>query len=225
MAPALESRGHVVRALTSPTEALRMMESWTPDLIISDILMPEMDGLAFARLTRRYSGVTLMFVSIAQKQAEAVVAGAAGYVQKPATVQEVRQAVERVLGRRAERNVILVVDDDDDLRAMYRMFLEPRFEVLEAVNGRAGLKMMLEHSVDLVLVDIHMPVMNGVELIRAMRATPSLKTTPVIVQTSDRGALASPVWDDLDVSILMDKHDFVGWVAEQIDAHLGAAQS
>jgi CheY-like chemotaxis protein len=161
-----------------------------------------------------------MFVSIAEKQAEAVVAGAIGYVQKPATAQEVRDAVERVLGRLAERNVVLVVDDDDDLRATYRMFLEPRFDVLEARHGQEALEVMQRHRVDLAVVDVHMPVMNGLELIRAMRSDQSLKRTPVIVQTSDRGVLRTPVWDDLHIEVLMDKRDFVGWVSERINSHL-----
>lgn len=220
MAPALEARGHVVRGVASPTEALGAMDEWTPDLIISDIMMPEMDGLTFARIARRHRGVPLMFVSIARKQAEAVIAGAVGYVQKPATAAEIRAAVDRVLGRRAERNVILVVDDDADLRELYRTFLEPRFVMVDAEHGAAALDIMAARRVDLAIVDVHMPVMNGVELIRKMRATPELAEVPVIVQTSDRSALTAPVWRDLRVSQLIDKGDFLEWVAGQIDAHM-----
>src|SRR5688572_19832842 len=94
MAPALEGRGHEVQAFTSAQEALGALERWTPDLIISDILMPALDELAFARLARRLQGVPALFVSIARREADAVLAGALGYLQKPATAGELRAAVD-----------------------------------------------------------------------------------------------------------------------------------
>jgi CheY-like chemotaxis protein len=118
-----------------------------------------------------------------------VLSGAIGYIQKPATAAEVRDAVERVLGRDAKQNVILVVEDNDDVRDLYVGELAPRFVVLEAWNGAEALEILRSRSVDLVITDVHMPVMNGVELIRAMRADPRLEHVPAIVQTSDRSAL------------------------------------
>jgi CheY-like chemotaxis protein len=224
MVPALEARGHVVRPFTRADEALGAMETWTPDLIIADILMPEMDGLTFARLTRRYRGVPLMFVSVAKKQAEAVLVGAVGYVQKPATATEVRAEIDRILGRQAVRNTLLVVDDDLDIRQMYQMLLEPRFTVLLAEHGLSALEVLAAHHVDLAIVDVHMPTMNGVELIRRIRSTPELAPLPVIVQTNDLGALAAPVWRDLHVSQIMKKETFIDWVNGQIAEHVAATR-
>jgi CheY-like chemotaxis protein len=68
-----------------------------------------------------------------------------------------------------------------------------------------------------------MPVMNGVQLIRAMRADPELCTLPVIVQTSDQTAVRAPVWADLHVSQVLPKQQFVGWLLAQIDEHIAAA--
>jgi len=116
MSAALAGLGHNVRAFRSGRDALAVLADWRPDLIIADILMPEMDGLTFARLVQRLKDVPVMFVSIAKKQAEAILTGAVGYVQKPATAQEVRNAVASVLGRGAHQNAILVVDDDPDIR-------------------------------------------------------------------------------------------------------------
>jgi CheY-like chemotaxis protein len=220
MAPALESRGHVVRAVPSAAAALDALAAFRPDLIIADILMGEMDGLTFARIARRHHDVPIMFISVAAKQAEAVIAGAVGYVQKPATAAEVRAAVERVLGRRAERNTILVVDDDVEICELYQAFLEPRFVVVGAENGAAALEVLSARRVDLAIVDVHMPVMNGVELIRRIRSNHAWSQLPVIVQTSDRGALAQPVWRDLHVAQLIEKGDFLEWISRQIDDHM-----
>lgn len=218
MSAALQSLGHEVRSYVSSRAALGALDAWSPDLIVADILMPEMDGLTFARMVRRRH-TPVMFVSIARKQAEAVLCGAVGYIQKPATAGQIRQAVGRVLGRGDSRNSILVVDDEDELREYYRLLLQPQSTVLLAENGETALRQLHAHPVDLAIVDVHMPVMNGVDLIRAMRRDPRLERVPVIVQTADRSALGAPVWNELHVSQVVSKLEFVDWLGRAIDEH------
>ena len=217
MSAALGGERHEVRGYRTGREALVALETYTPDLIVADILMPEMDGLDFARIMRRYKQPRLIFVSIAKKEAEAVLVGAVGYVRKPATASEVRAAVERALGQSTRRCSILVVDDEEDVRALYRSFLEPRFDVLTAKDGKEALDVLRTRPLDLAIVDVHMPVMNGAELIRAMRNDPSLERLPVVVQTSDRTALRAPIWGTLHVSEVLDKANFLHW----FDSHVG----
>jgi len=217
MSAALGGERHEVRGYRTGREALVALETYTPDLIVADILMPEMDGLDFARIMRRYKQPPLIFVSIAKKEAEAVLVGAVGYVRKPATASEVRAAVERALDQSTRRCSILVVDDEDDVRALYRSFLEPRFDVLTAKDGKEALDVLRTRPLDLAIVDVHMPVMNGAELIRAMRNDPSLERLPVVVQTSDRTALRAPIWGTLHVSEVLDKANFLHW----FDSHVG----
>jgi CheY-like chemotaxis protein len=216
MSAALESRGHEVNAYFSARAALESLDRSTPDLIVADILMPEIDGIAFARFVRKYRGVPVMFVSIAKRQAEAVLAGAVGYVQKPASANDIREAVERVLGQPTRKNVILVVDDEEDVHDLYRDFLEARFDILGASNGVEALRVLRTVRVDLAIVDVHMPVMNGIELVRAIRADPALESLPIIVQTSDVTALKAPVWKPLRVAQVLDKGRFADWFEEQM---------
>jgi two-component system chemotaxis response regulator CheY len=66
---------------------------------------------------------------------------------------------------------ILVIDDDQLLRGVVRVVLEAAgYEVVEADDGQAGLRLHREHSPDLVLVDIFMPEQDGLEFIRELRA-------------------------------------------------------
>jgi CheY-like chemotaxis protein len=222
VAAALESRGHEVTPFQSGKAALAALGEFTPDLIVADILMPELDGLAFARLVRKHRGIPILFVSLAKKQAEAVLAGAVGYVQKPASASEIRAAVERVLGEGARSNTILIVDDDEDVRTLYRAYLEPPFVVFTAENGQAALETLHAQRIDLAIIDVHMPVMNGAELLRAIRADSALEGLPVVVQTSDRSALNAPIWGTLRVSQVLDKAHFVDWFNTQVRASGGA---
>lgn len=222
MAAALAGAGHEVCAASGAREALEVAKAWAPDLILTDILMPEMDGFAFGRLAQVHRRVPVMLVSALKKEAEAILRGAAGYVQKPITARELRAAVDRVLGGVSDV-AVLVVDDDPDIRDCYRMILAPRFRVLEAQDGREALQVLAAEPVALALVDVHMPVMNGVELIRAMRDAPELRDLPVIVQTSDQAAVRAPVWTDLHVAQTVMKSDFMAWLLAQIDEHIAAA--
>jgi CheY-like chemotaxis protein len=220
MAAALEGAGHEVRATHGGRAALETARAWTPDLILADILMPEMDGFAFSRLVQVHQRVPVMLVSALKKQAEAILRGVAGYVQKPVTAAELRAAVDLVLGAGAADVSILVVDDDPDIRECYRMILEPRFTVLEAGDGREALSVLATQPVALLIVDVHMPVMNGMEFIRAIRDDPRFCMLPVVVQTSDRAAARAPIWTDLHVSQTVMKDDFMQWLLAHIDEHI-----
>lgn len=222
MTAALTTLAHEVRGYLSGRAALDHLSEWRPDLIVADILMPEMDGLAFARLVRAHGGPPVLFISIAMKRAEAILAGAVGYVQKPATANEVRAAVEQVLGRPAARAKILVVDDEPSACELYRVILEPSFDVEEAADGADALARLRQRPFDLVITDVHMPIMNGVELIRAIRADPALEQLPIIVQTADLAAVTSPVWRELKVPTRIDKLQFIDWLRGQIEVRLAA---
>jgi DNA-binding response OmpR family regulator len=66
---------------------------------------------------------------------------------------------------------ILVMDDDEALRSALRVVLEAAgYQVMEAPDGEAGLRLQREQGADLVLVDIFMPKRDGLEVIRALRA-------------------------------------------------------
>jgi len=218
MAAALSDVGHEVRTSPSGHDALRVLATWKPDLALLDVLMPEMDGFAVNRILLG-RGIPTVFVTVVKREAEAILHGVSGYVEKPVTAGELRAVVERVLAG-ATGNVILLVEDDTFLRHVYRSVLEPRFQVLEAENGREALEVLASHPVALVITDIHMPVMNGVELVRAIRSDPRIRDLPVVVQSCDTSSVRSPVWSGLHVARVMRKEDFIGWLIGQIEEQL-----
>ena len=78
---------------------------------------------------------------------------------------------------------VLVVDDDDDIRESLTWLLEEEgYRVDSAANGRDALAVLARIALpDVALVDLRMPVMDGVELIEIMRADPRYAALPVIV--------------------------------------------
>lgn len=85
---------------------------------------------------------------------------------------------------------VLIVDDSLTARTFIVRTLEISGlmlnQVYQARNGEEALELLQREWVDLVFADINMPVMNGVELVRKMRALDLLKSIPVIIITTDR---------------------------------------
>lgn len=79
-----------------------------------------------------------------------------------------------------------MVEDEPDLRfVLRRVFTRAGHEVTEAGNGAAALALVHESPPDLVVTDIMMPVMDGVELIRALRADPATAAIPILSVSGD----------------------------------------
>ena len=81
---------------------------------------------------------------------------------------------------------ILTVDDSASIRQMVAMTLKSAgHQVLEAGNGAEGFDKATANSVDAVITDLNMPVMNGIEFIRKYRTHPSSKGVPIILLTTE----------------------------------------
>jgi len=80
---------------------------------------------------------------------------------------------------------ILVVDDDEDIRAMIKTFLELEgYDVLCAEDGFTGLEFVLKHRPDLILLDILMPRMDGIEFCDTVAQDPNTRDIPVVMLTA-----------------------------------------
>jgi two-component system cell cycle response regulator DivK len=80
---------------------------------------------------------------------------------------------------------ILVVEDQEDLREVLRTLLAGSgYAVIEAGNGEAGVAAAKSERPDLILMDIQMPVLDGYDATRQIKADPDLKSTPLIAVSS-----------------------------------------
>lgn len=81
---------------------------------------------------------------------------------------------------------VLVVDDSTSMRQMVSFTLkESGFEVIEGSNGQEALSQAQGKPLNLVITDLNMPVMDGMTLIRQLRAKPEYKFTPILMLTTE----------------------------------------
>ena len=80
---------------------------------------------------------------------------------------------------------ILVVEDQEDNRRILRDLLTSvDYEMLEVEDGEAAVRAAKKHRPDLILMDIQLPIMDGYEATRRIKADPDLRAIPIIVVTS-----------------------------------------
>lgn len=85
----------------------------------------------------------------------------------------------------SDKQTILVVDDEQDLLDLIEYNLKKEgFDVIRAEDGKEGIEMARTHSPNLVLLDIMMPKMDGLEAVEVMRADENLKHIPIIFLTA-----------------------------------------
>lgn len=90
-----------------------------------------------------------------------------------------------------ERGTVLIVDDEFAIAETLKDLLEDEgFRVLLASNGQEALKVIAAGGLDVVITDVMMPVMNGIELVQALRANEATRSLPVIMMSSATRAAA-----------------------------------
>jgi two-component system, OmpR family, alkaline phosphatase synthesis response regulator PhoP len=83
------------------------------------------------------------------------------------------------------RKTILVVDDSASVRMLQEILLRRgAYDVLTASDGAQALSMAISHRPDLILMDVEMPRMNGIQACRAIRASPQGRDVPIIIVTT-----------------------------------------
>lgn len=120
---------------------------------------------------------------------------------------------------------VLVVDDDDSIRMVAEMAMEMvgGWEVLTADGGLAALAVVAERRPDVVLLDVMMPGMDGIETLRRLQADPATRDIPVVLVTAKARAEDTPVGAGLSVAGVIAKpfdpmtlsdqvEQLVGWV-------------
>ncbi len=105
---------------------------------------------------------------------------------------------------------VLCIDDSPTIRLLVKKTLEPLgYEVLEADNGQTGLTMASQRHVDFFLVDVNMPVMNGFECVKAIKALPAVAAVPVVFLTTESSEEKKTLGRQLGVT---------GWMVKPFEA-------
>jgi CheY-like chemotaxis protein len=205
---ALERGGFAVSTAATGREALEAIRNAPVDVVMTDLWMPEMNGVELIEAARaRGCTAAIMVLSshLTPTTTDKLRAlGVERILSKPVAPKSLLDAVAAALSQDASRPrspvpaaregesgeqprpVVLVADDDPVVRDLVRASLASKGYVIEeACNGLEAVEKVLAHDIDLVVTDLHMPDMGGVEAIETLkRAT---RDTFIVSMTGEAG--------------------------------------
>jgi CheY-like chemotaxis protein len=196
IAAMLGQAGHRVDAVTNGVEALEQIERLPYDLVLTDMQMPKMDGTTLAerlRARERQAGhltrtpiVAITAHALPAYREQALASGMDDFATKPVSAAVLSQIVSRWADMRP---LVVAVDDVDDNLLVLQNTLgrRPDIRLHTLPTAYALLELVARRGVDLVLLDIELPGLDGYEAARILRADPRTRAIPLIALTAHSG--------------------------------------
>lgn len=118
---------------------------------------------------------------------------------------------------------VMIIEDNQDNRMLLRAVLDDSYAITEYTNGAEGLAALASDAPELLLLDISLPGMDGVEVLRRIRADPLLCHLPVVAFTAhamsnDREKYLAHGFDDYITKPIVDETILLGSIARLLDA-------
>jgi len=173
-------QGFVVLTATNGVEAFLQVKQWMPRAVVMDLFMPRLGGIgALGRIKALNPGIAVILVSGMGNALDLVTEAGlsvAGALAKPLDLNKLSETLALAAGNgpvpaRPVRAKVLVVDDELEMRKLVTEHLQDKgYEVLEAADGEEALARLPEYQPHIVLLDLMMQGIGGMETLRRIKA-------------------------------------------------------
>ncbi len=189
LAMVMEIRGHHVELAFNGVEAVDKFREQDFDIAFMDVKLPGMNGVESFLEVRKFKPearvVMVTGYSVAELLEQAVANGAWGVLHKPLDMPALVRMLEKV-----KPYGLLIADDDRDfVDSVKDMLIDEGWKVFVAHNGKEAVEQVLSNAIDLLILDLHMPVLSGLEtyleLKRMGREVPTIIVTAYADEESD----------------------------------------
>jgi len=214
----LTGLGLIIDEAENGTSALEKLQSFDPDLIVLDLDLPDIHGIELLNILDKMGSLgkyTVVIVTVEDYNGDLLKKDNIHFLSKPVGQDVFLNTLSNMIDKshlgtsNSSKKRILVADDEDVGRALLRMILEKHYDLSFASNGEEAVQRYFEVRPDLVLMDIMMPNMDGIqalEIISARDSTPA----PCI-------ALTAKAMKGDDVTLL--ESGFNDYVSKPFDAN------
>ena len=227
----LQSHGYEVGYAGNGKIALKMLQARQPDLLLVDLMMPEMDGFTLIDRLQTMDtlrDIPLLIVSCYDEAPDHIACFCPNaFLSKPFNRDALLDITARMISSEHAAKTALIIDDDPQAIKLVSSFISGGdYRLLSAGGGHEGLVMAREHHPDLILLDLMMPDMSGFEVIDQLKADSSTSAIPVVVMTSKQLSDKETTYLDHLSEQIMSKcnlhpSSFISEVARLIDSKGG----
>jgi PAS domain S-box-containing protein len=187
----LGPQGYVVITAASGTEALAKAKEFRPDAITLNMLSPGQTGwmtLYELKHNPETADIPIIVVSVVDQKGMAFTLGASEYLVKPVARETLLTKLAQHVGssRDGVSRVLVAEDEVTTMRVMEGILKSAGYEPVPARNGKEAVLVLERMRVDLVLLDLQMPEMDGFEVIKRIREHPHWRDLPIFVLTAKK---------------------------------------
>jgi CheY-like chemotaxis protein len=178
-----------VRAVTAENgeEGIRLAREERPIAIFLDVVMPEMDGWAVLNALKadpELAEIPVVMTTMLDERGKGQALGAVDYLMKPVDRARLLGIVKQYRRQKKSGPVLIVEDDATNREILARMLRKLGRKVEEASNGKDALSKVSESQPDLILLDLMLPIMDGLSFLRELRKVQAFRSIPVVVLTA-----------------------------------------
>ena len=178
------SRYHL-EIVSTIQEARTAMKRLRPALIVMDRMLDKTDALFYVKELRSNEFLgPILVVSVVDEPKAAIDAGANAFLAKPVVPFTLRSVVQELIEGHTAKTLALIDDDEVTRYLLGEALSKLGYRVLEARNGREGLRIVEDYALDGAFLDVMMPDLDGFEVLREIRARAAKAGLPVIIHTS-----------------------------------------
>lgn len=172
---------------TSPAQALELARKLRPSVIITDIMMPGISGwevLRELKADKETAHIPVIILSIVEQKTVGFYLGAADYLVKPITREALHAALDRAVRVEAKEPILIIDDNPNDRTFLAELLQYAGYQVIQVDGGQYALEWLAEHPASLILLDLMMPGMSGLEVMQQLAGNPGTRDIPVIIVTN-----------------------------------------
>ena len=180
------TRFQMVPARSAAT-AIKALEVLRPSAIVLDIRLhggESWDLLTRLKQQRATADVPVLVASSVDDRHKAMALGASAYQAKPVNAAQLLECLNSLVARSVMRRILLIDDQDTFRYIMREMLRGPDNYILEAESGRDGLQMAARANPDVILLDLQLGDLHGLDVIEGLQRSPQTAHVPVVVVTS-----------------------------------------
>jgi CheY-like chemotaxis protein len=188
MCTLLEQYGHRAVGVASGRELLNRVSELSPDVILLDLLMPDLNGvetLAVLKADPETASIPVIVISLfSPDESDWPFADLAGWVQKPVIERMLVDAVAYAVHHSTRKQILLIEDDLDLARVVKEGFARHGLHTVHASTGAVAIELAKSMTPDLVILDLGLPDMDGFAVVDWLKDNGRLQATPMVVYSA-----------------------------------------